>query len=292
MKLSFYLNGRENNLNLIRIIAALAVLVTHSFALFYGSGEAEPFRKSLGITIGSIAVDVFFLTSGFLVTASLLKKQNAIEFIWARFLRIYPGLIVMLFLTALIISPLVSTIDLQSYYSSKDLWIYMLKGMTILKGFSYNLPGVFESNPYEGAVNGSLWTLRYEVYMYALLVTLWLLLSPLKSLRVNVFTRFLCLSLICSAFYLISRLLSIQPNEAFEMHSKMPFISLLYMFTLGAVFYIFRHRVHLSYIVLVLAIALMLVSSQYKSIFLVVYLITLPFVLFTLAFVPKGVLRN
>lgn len=84
MRLSNFTQGKDNNFNLIRMIAALAVLVTHSFALAIGTQDAEPFRQSLGMTMGAIAVDVFFVTSGFLVTASLLTRQNTIEFIWAR----------------------------------------------------------------------------------------------------------------------------------------------------------------------------------------------------------------
>ena len=52
MKLSNYSQGRDNNFNLIRIVAAFAVLVTHSFALAIGTGDAEPFRGALGMTIG------------------------------------------------------------------------------------------------------------------------------------------------------------------------------------------------------------------------------------------------
>ena len=68
MYLSNCTETRDNNFNLIRIIASIAVMITHSFALALGNGEAEPFRESLGMTMGSIAVDIFFITSGFLVT--------------------------------------------------------------------------------------------------------------------------------------------------------------------------------------------------------------------------------
>lgn len=102
MKLSHYTQGRDNNFNLIRIVAAMAVLITHSFAL---TGLAEPFRDSLGMSMGDIAVDIFFITSVFLVTASILTRQSALEFLWARILRIYPALLVMLFITVFIFSP-------------------------------------------------------------------------------------------------------------------------------------------------------------------------------------------
>jgi peptidoglycan/LPS O-acetylase OafA/YrhL len=61
MQLSNFTEGKNNNFNLIRIFAALAVLVTHSFALAIGASDAEPFHKSLGMTIGTIAVDIFLL---------------------------------------------------------------------------------------------------------------------------------------------------------------------------------------------------------------------------------------
>jgi len=45
------------------------------------------------------SLDVFFITSGFLVTASLLARQSTVEFVWARVLRVFPALFVMLVLT-------------------------------------------------------------------------------------------------------------------------------------------------------------------------------------------------
>lgn len=94
--ISNYTNTRDNNYNLIRFLAAVLVLFTHSFALTYGSGNAEPLRYSLGITWGTIAVDVFFVTSGFLIAGSFFKRGNLIAFGWARILRIYPALFVAL----------------------------------------------------------------------------------------------------------------------------------------------------------------------------------------------------
>lgn len=45
--LSNYTEGRDNNFNLIRIIAALAVLVTHRVALAIGTGAASRFETAL-----------------------------------------------------------------------------------------------------------------------------------------------------------------------------------------------------------------------------------------------------
>ena len=63
--LGTYTDSRDNNFNLIRVIASLLVLFTHSFALVEGSSMAEPLKLSLGTTLGTIAVDIFFITSGF-----------------------------------------------------------------------------------------------------------------------------------------------------------------------------------------------------------------------------------
>lgn len=79
-RLSDLSQGKENNLNLIRMIAASSVLITHSFALVTGTGASEPLRQSLGLTMGTISVHVFFIISGLLVTASLVNKENLIDF--------------------------------------------------------------------------------------------------------------------------------------------------------------------------------------------------------------------
>ncbi|RYF39834.1 MAG: acyltransferase, partial [Comamonadaceae bacterium] len=59
--------GRNNNLNLIRMLAATMVLVSHSYVVVSGDPHSEPWVRLLGMTPGGIAVDAFFVLSGFLV---------------------------------------------------------------------------------------------------------------------------------------------------------------------------------------------------------------------------------
>ena len=162
MKLSLLSQGRDNNFNLIRAVAALGVLVTHGFALSIGTGDAEPFRESFGITLGTIAVDIFFITSGFLVTSSMLNRKRAMDFIWARVLRIFPALFAMLLITVFVLGPIFTTRSLTSYLMDHSTLTYLTKNSLLFTDIAYTLPGVFESNPYKRAVNGSLWTMPFE----------------------------------------------------------------------------------------------------------------------------------
>ncbi len=80
-----------NNFDGIRLLAALAVLVSHQFAV---SGLPEPVFGSF-ISLGSSGVVVFFVISGYLVTRSWLNDPSLLRFAARRLLRIWPGLAAM-----------------------------------------------------------------------------------------------------------------------------------------------------------------------------------------------------
>ena len=105
MRLSEYAVGRDNNFNLIRFLAALSVLFGHSIGVLGLPSAYEFFFDHLGLSLAEMAVDVFFVTSGFLVTASLINRGNLIAFLWARVLRIYPALWAMLTPTVFALAP-------------------------------------------------------------------------------------------------------------------------------------------------------------------------------------------
>ena len=99
MKIQDTLKERANNFTLMRFFAALAVLYGHSYDLSQGKPGSDPVTQYLlypvwGDSLPGIAVALFFVTSGFLVTASYIQRESLIAFIEARILRVYPGLII------------------------------------------------------------------------------------------------------------------------------------------------------------------------------------------------------
>ncbi len=285
MKLSDFAQGRDNNFNLLRISAAFAVLVTHSFALVVGSGDAEPFRKSLGVTLGSTAVDIFFVASGFLVTASLLVRQSAIEFIWARALRIFPALLVMLLLTVFGLGLLLTTLPTSVYLSHPKLYGYLLKCSTLVMGVAFSLPGVFEGNPWKNAINGSLWTLPYEVRMYGILVVVWLGLRVVKTNRVQVLERVIIVGAVLSGGLAVGHYFRHGTNEG-------SFTHLFFMFFSGAAFYVLKDRITLYRQLFWIMVAALAISTQAgKTVFFLVYMLTIAYMLFFVAYVPSGRIR-
>lgn len=166
------LNSREhNNFNLLRLLAAIGVIITHSYALL-GKPEVD-FLKQLThglISASKLGVYVFFVISGYLVTKSLERSASLGSFFKKRALRIFPALVVVVVLAAGVLGPLFTELSWQNYFTSFATYRYL--GGVFLYFITYRLPGVFLHNPYPGAINGSLWTLPYEWTCYVLLVGL------------------------------------------------------------------------------------------------------------------------
>jgi peptidoglycan/LPS O-acetylase OafA/YrhL len=164
--------GVANNFDALRFWAALAVLWSHAFPLTRGSDEHEPlFALSAGqTTFGEIAVTFFFVISGYLITRSYERSSDAWSFVKARVLRIMPALLMVLFAEAFLLGPLVSAWKARDYLHSWDSYRFVFSQASFLQ-FYDELPGVFTHNPMRW-VNGSLWTLRYEVECYVLVLLL------------------------------------------------------------------------------------------------------------------------
>ncbi len=155
----------------LRLIAAILVIAHHARVL---NGQ-PPLVLGTGLDPGALGVGVFFVISGFLVAGSWAREPRIPAFLAKRALRIFPGLLVALLLTAFVLGPLVTTLSAGDYLRAPEAYAYVLRNLS-LYGVTYALPGVFLAAPVAGIVNGSLWTLRLEFTAYLGLA----LLAPLR----------------------------------------------------------------------------------------------------------------
>ena len=148
----------DNSLNFIRYIAALSVLIGHSFTL-YGYKTISIFS----IHLGRLSVFIFFIISGYLIAKSWDKTPNLLIFLKKRVLRIFPALVICIFFTVIFLGAAVTVLPLKDYFSSLQTYRYFLNDILYI---IYTLPGVFKNLPYPNIVNGSLWSLPVEFFMY------------------------------------------------------------------------------------------------------------------------------
>jgi peptidoglycan/LPS O-acetylase OafA/YrhL len=137
-----------------------------------GAGP-DPLERRIGFSLGHLAVDVFFVISGFLVTSSLLARRSLPSFAAARALRLFPVLVVGAVGCAFVIGPLHTELPLGSYLAHPETWRFVVQNSAPwAMGVAYTLPGVFLEAPLRGVVNGSLWSLPWELSMYMSLTAL------------------------------------------------------------------------------------------------------------------------
>jgi peptidoglycan/LPS O-acetylase OafA/YrhL len=162
---------QSNNLTALRLIAAWMVLYGHSFVFL---GLPEPLFAGW-VPLGPLAVYIFFAISGYLISQSWANDPNWQHFLLKRILRIFPALTVCTLLTALVFGPIFTQLPLTEYFSHA--WTYNYLSNIVLK-IHYSLPGVFETNRYPNAINGSIWSLPIEFFMYIVLLVVGLSKLP------------------------------------------------------------------------------------------------------------------
>ena len=125
-------SGRDNNLNLIRMVAAAAVLVSHAWPIALGAGTPEPLSQLTGHSLGSLAVYVFFAVSGFLIMASFDRTRDPVAFLAARTLRLFPALFVSLLLVAFVLGPVVTTLPVAEYLAHPQTLAFVPRNMALV----------------------------------------------------------------------------------------------------------------------------------------------------------------
>jgi len=154
----------------MRVFLALSVVLLHSLTVT--NQYFVPYNLDntpLWIVHYSL-VPMFFALSAFLVSASA-ERLSPKNFLINRVMRIIPALTGVTFVSALIIGPLFTSVSLRDYFFSFQFAAFFLN---IIGWVRFTLPGVFMTHAV-AEVNGSLWTVPFELSCYVMVSGLILL---------------------------------------------------------------------------------------------------------------------
>lgn len=151
----------QNSFPFLRLLCALIVLYEHAVVLT--GAENLPCLDLRGI-----AVNIFFILSGFWVTQSYLKSDSVKKYALKRCKKIFPLYFTVVILCAIFLVFL-SSLSFKEYFLNSGFFKYLIANLSTLNFIHPTLPGVFEGMVLGGSVNGSLWTIKVELGFYIIL---------------------------------------------------------------------------------------------------------------------------
>ena len=238
---------RHNSLNFIRLVLAVAVVVSHASLIGGFPGEDVNGKQSLGM----LAVYGFFGISGFLIAGSASRNSMG-RYLWQRCLRILPGFWVCLVITAFVFGvigwgfqshPHDFHSGILGYFNARNGPFSFLFHDFLLNMNQNSIANTPRGVPAIGDWNGSLWTLIYEFLCYLFLGAL--ALVGLLRRRYVVFALAGALWIAVAAITLNPKL-NARYNYFYQAVINISMIKLLTfstIFFVGALLYLFRDKV-------------------------------------------------
>jgi peptidoglycan/LPS O-acetylase OafA/YrhL len=208
----------SNNFDLLRILAATQVLYFHT--IFHLKIDAPAWSLVFHYFPG---VPVFFVISGYLVSASYERSEGLTHYFWKRFLRIYPGLWICLGLTAIV----AFGFGFDVFHPQGIAWF-----VTQMAGFIYTPD--FLAHFGFGSYNGSLWTIPIELQFYIIMPVVYLLAVRARLPNV-VFFVILVVFVIISFFAAVYLPDTGTPKQITEKLFNYLFVRHFFMFMAGVV---------------------------------------------------------
>jgi peptidoglycan/LPS O-acetylase OafA/YrhL len=274
----------RNNLDFVRFVLAVAVILSHSYALLQFAEPLSHLTRGQ-LNLGELSVNWFFVISGFLITHSWLRSKSTLDYFKKRVLRIYPGFIETIAFCVLIVAPLASP-SIRHHFVS-DVHPLKVAGQMLILRF-HEPQNVFASNP-SPTVNGSLWSISYEFWCYIGVAALGLV-GYLKN--PHAVARLFLLTIAASVAFLVFHL---TPGGKLlgAVVGYPPFYArLLPYYLAGMVFYFYRNRIPFSNLLALLSVALVAVASRIPYGIPVLFPIAGTYFLFWFAFHPLIRLEN
>ena len=262
----YMLERKGNAFDLMRLIMASFVIISHGYYLL-GLDTVD-----IGVLcdnqtyLGEIGLLGFFSLSGYLISKSFIRSKDVFQFLVNRVLRIMPGFWGCLIITAFVIAPII-------YISSHEVLSYRLRGdwsalgyvtsnfFTIIK--QPNIHDVLGSDDIPN-LNGSLWTLKFELLCYLLTLFIGALgVLQRKKNMVLICVLFCCLHLFASTT------LS-NDYEIFKEYFPWKNTKLFVSYFMGVLYFVYEAKIlKMKFLPHILALSmLMILFSSYVRILL------------------------
>jgi peptidoglycan/LPS O-acetylase OafA/YrhL len=210
-----------NNFDFLRVVFATTVAIAHIIVL----SDIDLFQPYKGYFNTRLAIDGFFVISGFLIAKSYENTNNFKEYLTRRIKRIVPAYFFVIMISAILFS-LISTYSINRYFFSYEFWKYLVANLTFQNYFQPCLPGVFNTNLI-CAVNGALWTIKIEEAFY-LLVPVFYWLVRYKKINIYILSAFVYLISVAYFNYFVS-------IDKYRIAKQLP--GALAFFVVGIMFY-------------------------------------------------------
>lgn len=274
--------SRENNFNMIRLIAAVFVFTGHMSVIL---SAYQPLMG--GFPLQEAGVMMLFMISGYLITMSWLSDPNLLRFGVRRFLRLWPPFAVMVLIMTFVAGPLVSELGVQGYFQS-EYFVYL---RNLFFRITYFQPGVFSNVPVANTTNGSIWTMPIEALFYVLTPILLTLLRVKGHSRhsfhgMAVLTGAAVIFDFCLRLSGVEKVIFIGTDWVSVCHLLIPYLIGM-LFTYEEVRKYLNLQVGCALMSLLLIFQVLYAPLQY----LMMYLI-FPYFVFSFAFAPTAVFKN
>ena len=274
-------DSRKNNFDFLRLALAVLVIYSHAYPLGLGSELTEPFLRATHgqATGGGLAVDGFFIMSGFLICASAQRSSSVFGFLKKRITRIYPGFTVAALLTALFVMPLAGASFVYPALLPR-VGNFLLQTVRLME-FTYT--GAFAGNPFPAILNGSIWSVSYEFWCYigvALLLMAGALRRPALIAALFIASWLIGIAFRVEGWILGGKLLGVIVGV------PQFWARLLPLYLSGVVFYLYRERIPLNSLIAAACALALSFACFFQAGLAVAFPLAGAYLLFWFAFTP------
>lgn len=186
---------RDNNFDLIRLLAAVQVLTMHGIAWL--NVPLSPLAMEVADWFPG--VPIFFVISGCLVTASFSRAPSAREYMRNRALRIFPGLWICLIVSYALVAA-------RGELADNGLVLRTIAWFAA-NGTLFQFTGAFGT----GVINGALWSISTELQFYILVPVFGVLVTRVIKSRAT--ATALVVTLVILSGFIHQQVLLVEPGS-------------------------------------------------------------------------------